>query len=140
MYVATSISFSTNGDNMRNSIILFFIALTTSSFASTQCEPWTITLEFKMQGAGYTDTVAWIGGWASAVININGNNSELGVCTPECGYYVSKAIVDLLNEKFKGQTISAETASAAIWPALKTRLPCQQTAPSEGNVDRSKMP
>lgn len=110
---------------MRSVVFLCLMVLSVAS-RSSECEPWTARIEFKIEGASYSDTIAWVGGWVAAIANINGDSNELGVCIPICQYYVSKEIVDILNAKFHGQTVSAEAAAAAIWPMLRTRLVCPE--------------
>jgi hypothetical protein len=110
---------------MRIAIAILLAVLPFSSFA--QCESWTADIRFKIEGANYRETLSWIGGWSAAIDSINANSKELSICTPECAYLISKEIVDILNIKFEGQTISAEIAAAEIWPVLKTRLLCSKT-------------
>jgi len=110
---------------MRTAIFLSLMTLSAIS-RSSECEPWTAHIEFKIEGASYSETVTWVAGWVEAIKNINGSSNELHVCIPKCAYEVSKEIVEILNAKFEGQTISAETAAAAIWPTLRGRLACSR--------------
>ena len=110
---------------MRITIIFLLTALPVLSFA--QCEAWKPTFKFKIEDASHRETMAWLGGWSAAIETIGANSKELKICTPECGYLISKEMVDILNSKFEGRTISAETAAAEIWPKLKVRLACQKS-------------
>ena len=91
-----------------------------------KCETVTMQYHFEIEGADFTHAAAWIGGWSAAII-ASGKGAP-NICIPECGVLVTKEIVDILNEKFSGQTISAETASAAIWPELQRRLACKNAS------------
>lgn len=88
------------------------------------CETVTMQYHFEIEGADFTHAAAWIGGWSAAIIA--SSKGDTNICVPECGVLVTKEIVDILNKKFAGQTISAETASAAIWPELKRHLTCKK--------------
>jgi hypothetical protein len=102
---------------------LLFLLAPMSLFA--KCDTVSMQYKFQIEGADFTHAAAWVGGWSHAVI-ASGKDVP-NVCIPECESLVAKVIVDILNEKFAGQTISAETASAAIWPELKHRLTCKTT-------------
>lgn len=65
--------------------------------------------------------LAWLGGWSSAVSEAS-RAGDLAFNIPECGYLISKEIVEILNAKFEGQAVSAERASEYMWPRLKKRL------------------
>jgi hypothetical protein len=118
---------------MRLVVFLLLIAVSVGS-RSAECERWTANTTFKIQGASYSETIAWIAGWTEAITNINGDSGELHVCIPKCRTRVSKEIVDILNSKFDRQTISAETAASAIWPALKGRLACPKPTASADEI------
>jgi len=102
-------------------IAIILIAVPPNLFA--KCDTIAMQYKFQIEGADFTHTAAWIGGWSHAIVTSGKENQN--ICIPECASVVTKAIVDILNEKFSGQTISAETASAAIWPELKKHLRCK---------------
>tara|TARA_R100000750_G_C2307445_1_gene81166 strand:+ start:399 stop:731 length:333 start_codon:yes stop_codon:yes gene_type:complete len=86
-----------------------------------QCPVWKPDIRFEIDGASEMITLAWLGGWSSAVYEAS-NAGDLSLEVPECGYLISKQAVEILNAEFEGKTISAEKASAYIWPRLKRAL------------------
>lgn len=99
---------------------------------SAQCPDWKPDLRFELDGASEMNTLAWLGGWSSAVYEAT-HAGDLSLNVPDCGYLISKEIVEILNSQFEGKAVSAEQASAYIWPRLKKRLaesPNQQLQPT----------
>ena len=108
---------------MQKLIAILLIVAPLKLFA--QCDSVTMQYRFNIEGVDFTHAAAWVGGWSHAVIAF-GQGSQ-NICIPECGSLVTKTIVDILNEKFSGQTISAEKATATIWPELRKRLNCKNS-------------
>jgi|SRR5690606_7316477 len=99
---------------------------------SAQCPDWKPDIRFELDGASEINTLAWLGGWSSAVYEAT-HAGDLSLNVPDCGYLISKEIVEILNSQFEGEAVSAEQASAYIWPRLKKRLaesPNQQLQPT----------
>lgn len=88
---------------------------------SAQCPDWRPDLRFELEGTSKMSVLAWLGGWSSAIYEAT-HAGDLSLNVPDCGYLISKEIVEILNSQFEGRTISAEQASAYIWPQLKKRL------------------
>jgi hypothetical protein len=107
---------------MKRQFLVFILAIPSIVFAN--CGSVTMKYEFEIEGVSFREAGAWVGGWSAAIISSGKDNPN--ICIPPCVTLVTKAIVDILNEKFSGQTISAETASAAIWPELRKRLACKK--------------
>ena len=89
--------------------------------ALAECPVWKPDIKFELDGADEMQVLAWLGGWASAVYQAS-TSGDLPVKVPECGYLISKMAVGILNAKFGGKTVSAERASAYMWPRLKKQL------------------
>lgn len=104
---------------MRILTVLLAFALPTSALG--ECPTWKPDIRFDLQGANDMSTLAWLGGWSSAIGAIT-RAGDLHYDVPDCGYLISKEIVVILNEKFEGKTVSAEIASTVIWPQLKSRF------------------
>src|SRR5215831_11841858 len=108
---------------MKKLIAILLLTIPLTVFAD--CGTVTMKYEFEIEGASFQEAGSWVGGWSAAIIASGKDNSN--ICIPPCVVLVTKTIVDILNEKFSGQTISAETSSAAIWPELRKRLACKKS-------------
>lgn len=105
--------------NMRSIILLTLCFL--PLHVSAQFPDWRPDLRFELEGTSKMSALAWLGGWSSAIYEAT-HAGDLSLNVPDCGYLISKEIVEILNSQFEGKTISAEQASAYIWPQLKKRL------------------
>lgn len=61
----------------------------------------------------------WVSGWSYALTEMgkasakNGNKGP--ICLPPSGYVESRVLFAILNNKFKGERITSEQASAVLW-------------------------
>lgn len=99
-----------------------------------ECPAWKPEMKFKLDGADELQTLAWLGGWSSAV-NEAANSGDLELYVPECGYLISKEIVEILNMKYAGENVSAEQASTYFWPLLKKALSGSPNKKLQPNAD-----
>jgi hypothetical protein len=97
------------------------VLLLISSVSHAQCPAWKPDLQFTIEGADEVQTLAWLSGWTFSLAKIS-EEEHLDVHIPSCDYLISQEIISILNAKFSGEVVSAETAADAIWPDLKYRL------------------
>jgi hypothetical protein len=89
---------------------------------------WVPAVEFDFDGASFSETMHWVSGWSYALTEVARAQTRSGgerlFCPPSRGYVESRVLLTILNEKFKGQRITAEQAANALWNAVKEHYPC----------------
>jgi hypothetical protein len=101
-------------------IVIFFFGLY-STGAIAECEDWTPLFEFQIEDATYREKVIWLSGWTFAFYAVE---EKMGLCLPECGYYVSRKSSEILNIYFAKKTISAEEAAEILEKELISAYTC----------------
>ena len=96
---------------------------------SNGTEIWVPVVKFQLEDADYIRTLTWVSGFGYALDAVartpNANNNNLGYCIPKDGYIGSKVLLEILNNKFAGQTITSEQATAEIMDKISIKYPCE---------------
>lgn len=112
---------------MRRALIAIWLAYVPTAFAATAGH-WVPEVKFKLENADYLATLLWVSGFWYAVTEIAKESKKLGLsgpyCLPKDGVIGSKIILDSLNEKFPGKTITSEGAAATAMQKIKAQYPC----------------
>ncbi len=87
-------------------LMVVAIAFSVDSFA----EDWSPDLKFRIEGGDLEENMTWISGFAYARDSLYRRHDCLG----SDGQVGSKDLVKVLNDKFKGEDITAEKATAAL--------------------------
>jgi hypothetical protein len=84
-------------------------------------------IKFKLKGAD--QALVWLSGWSHAADQILSADAEAVEATPMCvppGYELSsQELLEILNAKFDGATVTPEEASAALFKGLMERHRCE---------------
>jgi hypothetical protein len=93
---------------------------------------WVPVVEFQFGDADFSQTLNWVSGWSYALTAVAREQSRLGgprlFCPTGRGHVESRILLTILNERFKGQRVTAEQASSAIWQGLSKHYPCPTAA------------
>ena len=92
------------------------------STALAQSNVWTPKVEFSLEGASYSETLAWVSGWSYALTEAGRNRS--GICLPKNGTVDSKTVLDVLNATFKGQKVTAEQVAPVLFAEARAKYRC----------------
>lgn len=108
-------------------IAMAFVAV--APVLSATSEPWYPEVKFKLETSSYMDTLHWISGFSYALTETSRDSKKTGIrgafCAPTNGYIGSKELLEILNEKYAGKTISSEVASSTLLQGVKLRFPCK---------------
>jgi hypothetical protein len=89
---------------------------------------WKPELNFSLEGRTLRHTMLWVSGFSDAIDAIGKMELEAPrqkpFCSPENGFIGSKALFEILNERFMGQIITSEQATGEIMKQLPKRFPC----------------
>jgi hypothetical protein len=89
---------------------------------------WVPVVEFQFEDADFSHTLNWVSGWSFALTAVareqSDNNGERLFCPTDRGNVQSRVMLTILNDRFKGQRITAQQASEALWSGLKAAYPC----------------
>jgi hypothetical protein len=99
--------------------------------ALPQAAVWTPKVEFTLETATYSETLAWISGWAYALTEL-GHSDSKEICLPKKEHVRSSVLLSALNEKFKDQRITAEQAAPILLAAAKARHGCKKVRALRG--------
>lgn len=94
-------------------LMVVALAFSVDSFA----EDWSPDLKFRIEGSDLEESLTWISGFAYARDSLYRREGCLG----SEGQVASKDLVKVLNDKFKGEDITAEKATAALDRYLSRR-------------------
>jgi hypothetical protein len=101
------------------------IATILAPCAAFAAEPWAPKPNFKLENANYVETLTWVSGFSYALTETAKISKSGAYCLPPQGPIGSKELIEILNATFPGQTISAESASAALLIGVRHRFPCK---------------
>ena len=114
---------------MSNLPVSTFCALAIVMPVVNSSEAWVPEVKFQLEDADYVRTLTWISGFGYALDAIGRmpieQHQKLVFCTPIDGYIGSKELLEILNTKFAGQTITSEEATAEIIDKVPSRYPCK---------------
>ncbi len=114
---------------MNNLRALIFSMLALAMTGADSSEAWVPVVKFQLEDADYIHTLTWVSGFGYALEAIgkmpDGPNHKRRFCSPINGYIGSKEILEILNAKFEGQTITSEQATAEIIDKIPSRYPCE---------------
>lgn len=100
------------------SISVFLLMVAAAAFSvESFAAGWSPDLEFKIEGGDLEESLTWISGFAYARDSLYRREGCLG----SEGQVASKDLVKVLNDKFKGEDITAEKATAALDRYLSRR-------------------
>jgi hypothetical protein len=91
-------------------------------------QAWAPKIEFTLKGSNFDQTMMWISGWSYALTAVgksNGDRSSAAFCLPSSGFIESRVLLDVLNKKHGGKTITGEQAAATLWLGVTKRYPCK---------------
>ena len=92
-------------------------------------EVWTPEVRFKLESGSYTETLLWVSGFSYALSETAKASRNAGVrglyCAPSDGSIGSREILEILNGRFPGKTITSEMAATVIVAEVRTRFPCK---------------
>ena len=89
---------------------------------------WNPKIEFQFEKATYKETLIWLSGWSYALTAVGQSEAKSAspkYCLPKCGLITSKVLLDMLNEAYKGQTISSEQATQVLWAGVPAIYKCE---------------
>jgi hypothetical protein len=107
--------------------LLAFTAATSVALAADPPGTWTPKTEFSLGDASFSETMHWVSGWAYALTELGRASAKAGsgpLCLPKQGFVESRVLLDVLNAKYKGQRITAEQASQALWLGATSHYRC----------------
>jgi hypothetical protein len=119
-------------------LVLFAAILLTAACSASSSEielapdgSWTPVVEFKLDDSDFLQTMHWISGWSYALSTVataqsQGPGPRL-FCPTDRNTVESRVMLNILNSKFKGQRITSEQATAALWKGLREKYPCPGT-------------
>jgi hypothetical protein len=91
-------------------------------------EAWIPEARFSLEGGELKEIMLWVSGFSYAIEAVGKGKVNApykrSFCSPKNGYIGSKALFEILNEKFSGQTITSEQATAEIMKQLPIRFAC----------------
>jgi len=91
-------------------------------------DAWKPEIKFQLETADFGQTMIWVSGFGYALSAVGRIPDETDhkrrFCTPQNGYIGSKEILEILNEKFAGETISSEQATVEIMDKISDKYPC----------------
>lgn len=90
---------------------------------------WNPKVEFRLEGANYKETLAWLSGWSYSLTAVGRSEAKSETprfCLPKCGMIMGKPLLDFLNDTFKGQTITSEQAAGALWGGIQIMYKCKE--------------
>ena len=94
---------------------------------------WRPEIKFKLESANHIETLTWISGFSYALTESAKEMRKLGLygpyCLPSSGVIGSKEIVEVLNERFAGTTITSEIAAGAAMQKIKVTYSCNTIRP-----------
>jgi len=104
------------------SLVLIFASNANSA------DVWKPEVKFQLETADFSQTMIWVSGFGYALSAVgrmpDEPNHKRRFCTPKNGYIGSKEIMEILNKKFEGQTITSEQATAEIIKEIPSKYPC----------------
>lgn len=97
-----------------------------------EAKAWIPQVDFQLETANKKETLHWVSGWAYAMTEsgqrswaLDRSGSFAGqVCLGPGEVISSKFLLDALNSKFRGKTITSEQAAALLWETALFRFPC----------------
>ena len=90
---------------------------------------WNPKVEFQLEERSYKETLIWLSGWSHALTAMGRSEAKSEspqYCLPECGMIMSKPLLDFLNSVFKGQTITSDQATEALWGGIQILYRCNK--------------
>jgi hypothetical protein len=90
---------------------------------------WSPKLEFQLEKATYKETLAWLSGWSYALTELGrseANRETPRYCLPPCRLVTGQPLLAILNNAFKGQTITSEQAAEALWIGVPIIYRCSK--------------
>ena len=116
---------------MRSSLLLLLLLLASAPSQAIDAAPdgsWVPVIELQFEDADFSQTLNWVSGWSYALSAVSREQSRRGgeriLCPTGRGHVESRVLLTILNERFKGQRVTAEQASAALWEGLPRHYPC----------------
>jgi len=116
---------------MRLSFLAFLVLLaspTVQAIDAASNGSWVPVVEFQLEDADFSHTLNWVAGWSFALTAVSNEQSLVGgkrlFCPPARGNVESRVLLTILNERFKGQHVTSEQASAALWEGVKRYYSC----------------
>ena len=93
--------------------------------ALSQQAAWTPKIEFTLETATYTETLAWISGWSYALTEL-GHSGSRDICLQKAEHVHSSFLLDALNAKFKGQRVTSEQVGPVLLAEAKAKYGCKK--------------
>ena len=99
------------------SYALILLAVASFRAAADEATVWNPVLKFSLEGGPYKETLIWLSGFSYA---LSGQFAGLqaGQLLGECRFtgasFSSKELVEILNSRYEGQTITSEQATATL--------------------------
>jgi hypothetical protein len=107
-------------------LVIALLMLTVLPACSSQGKVWTPQVKFKLEDSNYTETLIWISGFSYAINEIAKQSGSSNVyCLPSSRYIDSKELLEILNQRYQGKTISTEVASSTLLTGVRERFPCK---------------
>lgn len=118
-------------------LLFLFLFLLAPALAVDEPEGWTPKVEFELEDDDSQRTMSWISGWAYALTEVGrhspADSRQSIFCLPPQGYIESRVLLGILNSRYRGQRITAEQASQALWIGVAAHYRCGK----EGRKPRS---
>lgn len=115
-----------------NIAVLLFLFLVAPALAIDEPGSWTPKVEFELEDDDSQRTMSWISGWAYALTEVGRNSPADSLqpvfCLPPQGYIESRVLLGILNSRYRGQRISSEQASQALWAGVAAHYRCGKKA------------
>ena len=109
---------------LRPAILVLGISLLPAA-ALSQPAVTTLQVEFKLETATFSETLAWISGWARALTEL-GHSGSNEICLAQSEHVHPSVLLNALNARFKGQRITSEQASPVLLAEAKARYGCNK--------------
>jgi len=114
---------------MMKAALAFLVGMTLGTAAIAQQGAWTANALFKLENANPQQTQIFVSGLSYGLTvysqQLEKTDKRRLFCVPGNGMVMSPMIYDILNARFKGKTIKAEQATAAVMAGLREKFPCK---------------
>lgn len=114
---------------MKQLLIAFLLLTILPCGVQAKDEIYIPSVKFRLKNANDMRTLIWISGYSYAIVEAARANKTAKItgtyCLPGEGYIDYKPLLDMLNKKYDGQTITAELASKEILQDIQNLYPCK---------------
>jgi len=106
-------------------LVIFVLGISLPAAVLSQPAVTTVDVEFTLETATFSETLAWISGWAYALTEL-GHGGSKEICLAQTEHVHSSVLLNALNARFNGQRITSEQAASVLLAEAKAKYGCNK--------------